>query len=125
MTSIYQVHFNDGDFHAILETFANKSDAEIYLDLIDEEEGNSVNYYVTEEPLREVTPFLSKRFWTVLKDGQLTDVHEFTNIEFEPFTAKVRENVDVVHFSAETQTELLALVYEYRRTHPDTPELPA
>lgn len=125
MTSIYQVHFNDGDFHAILETFANESDAEIYIDLVDEEEGSSEHYYITEEPLREVTPFLSSCFWTVLKNCQISDIHEFQNITFEPFTSAVTERGDVVHFSAETQTELLALVYEYRRTHPDTPELPA
>lgn len=125
MTSIYQVHFNDGDFHAILETFANESDAEVYIGLIEQEELTSVNYYITEEPLRGVTPFLSTRFWTVLKDGHLTDVSEFTDIEFQPFTPRVRVNGDVVHFSAETQTELLGLVYEYRRTHSDSPEFPS
>lgn len=124
MTSVYQVHFNDGDFHSILETFTNESDAEIYLDLINEEEGSVESYYVTEEPLRETTPVLLTRYCTTLKDGQLSDVREFTNIEFEPLTDRVQEYADVVSFSAETQTELLALVYEYRRTHSDSPDFP-
>ena len=126
MTSFYQVHFNDGDFHTVLETFANQSDAGIYLDLIEEEGGSFEYYYVSEQPLRETTPVLLTRYCTTLKkNGELTDVTEFTNIEFEPITSRVKEHSDVVSFSAETQTELLALVYEYLRTHSDSPDFSA